>query len=167
VTILLTVGAALVLLVAGFWYFGRKPATHRDLTPAKLERLLTVLLNQGYDGGVLFIRGRRNEPFLQVMKYAGRNRVGLQLDFPRAPWAMPYLPAVERALQDFDALPTGGWTAEGNDLQFLTVDFGTDVKRAAECVDRVANDALNLPLARIGRAQLVRVSSDRSARIGF
>jgi hypothetical protein len=54
-----------------------------------------------------------------------------------------------------------------NELQFITVDFGTDVKRAAQCVTRVAEDALGIALPVDGRAHFEKVSSDPNARIGF
>jgi hypothetical protein len=157
----------LMAVIGGFWFFGRKPAIHRQITPAKLEKLLSVLLNQGSDGGALFVRGKGDIPFIQVMKYVGREGVGLQLDFPRAPWAQPFLPGVEASLRKYHPLATGGWTERGNDLEFITVDFGTDVKKAAACVTDVAENALGLPLTSSGRVQLMQVSSDPNAKTGF
>jgi hypothetical protein len=154
-----TVAVIVVLAVIfTFWHVGKKPAIHRKITEDELGALLLTLLNQGYQGGALFIRGRDKVPFLQVMKYIGRERTGLQLDFPRADWARDVLPDVELLLCDFDAKQTGGWTERGNDMQFLTVDFGTDVNLAKRCVQALAEKALRIDLVRDGRAHFENVS---------
>jgi len=163
--IFLIIVITLVAVIGGFWFFGRKPAIHRQLTPAKLEKLLSVLLKQGYDGGALFVRGQGDLPFLQVMKYARRGRAGLQLDFPRADWAQSYLPGVEAALRRYQPLATRGWTHSSNDLEFITVDFETDTRQAAACVTELAETVLMIPLVESGRAEFMRVSAAPNARI--
>jgi hypothetical protein len=157
----------LLTVVVGFWHFGRKPAVHRQLTDEKLETLLAVLLNQGYDGGVLFIQGPKPVPFIQVMKYAGSKRVGLQLDFPKAPWAGPYLENVELAVQRSNVQQINSSHREQPGVEFLSLDFGTNVKTAAACVKRIAEEGLGLRLSTEGRAYFQNVSSDPQARIGF
>lgn len=158
---------SVAVLAVGLWFYGRRPALHRALTSERIEQLLRVLLLQGYDGGVLRISGATRFPFIQIMKYAGRGRVGLQLDFPNAPWTEGLLPKVAAILREFDSQSTIGAPGYQNELQFITVDFGTDINRAAECIARISRDALSIDLPKEGRAFFRNVSSDPTARIGF
>ena len=81
---MLLIAIAIVGTAFTLWYWGRKPAIHRNLDPARLRALLQTLLREGNSGSVLFVQGRSDVPFLQVMKYESREHTGLQLDFPRA-----------------------------------------------------------------------------------
>ena len=106
-------------------------------------------------------------PFLQIMKYVGRGKAGIQLDFPRAEWAEPHWSEVEARLTRFGALPTRGWNEAGHDMPFMTVDFGQDVPAAAECIENIGEGALGIQLFVDGRAHLLNVSPDPNVRIGF
>jgi hypothetical protein len=165
--IVILVTLSILTVSLSLWHFGRKPAIHRHLTDEKLETLLTVLLNQGHDGGVLFIQGRKPLPFVQVVKYAGPSRTGLQFDFPKAPWATPYLQEVDLAVRRSDLRPLAGPNSGPDGLEFITLDFGTNVRQAAASVKSIAEDALGLRLTTDGRAYFQNVSSDPHAHIGF
>jgi hypothetical protein len=77
--------------LAAFWYYGAKPARHRNLTRERLTTLVGTLLERGQNGSALFVEERRGSRFVQLTKYVGdRNHWGIQCDFPIAPWSEPY-----------------------------------------------------------------------------
>lgn len=156
----------LVVVLAGFWYYGQKPAVHRRLSDHRMDLLLRTLWHQGYQGGALFIRGRKQLPFIQVMKYIRPDSAGLQIDFPVANWSTPFQREAETVLSGFGVLSTGGWTEAGNDMQFMTVDFGSDLEKARRCIKELAH-VLSIRLEEEGRAHFEHVSADVNARIGI
>lgn len=165
-TLLILAGVASLAAIV-FWYFGRKPARHRNLTSSRLERLLTTLLSQGYDGGVLFIESSDGSRFLQVIKSVANGRAGLRLVIPNAPWSASSYDGMKRFLNSRNISFTEQSTGEAHVKAFLTVALGQDISLAQGVVSGLANDVLGIDMEREAVASFRNVSTDPNARIGL
>lgn len=81
---------------------------------------------------------------MQLKKYSDhREGCGIQLGFPKAKWSEPYFDAVWRVCERL-GLDCFVGRLEPGEMQFLVVDFGTDVSRATECVRRILADVFEV-----------------------
>ncbi len=158
-----------VIVVAwgGLTVAAKIPAKHKNLTPQRLKWLLDALLYRGADGAFLLIRVRRGERFIQFRKYIARKGVvGIQSDFPRAPWSEPYFDTLRSRLQtegiEVEMTPAVGGATSG----FLTMDFGRDTGKAASIATMMLQ-VLQVDPERQCVGEFHGVSPDANARIGF
>jgi len=157
----------LVMLVVGALHYGALPARHGNLTPGHLTSLITALLNQGYSGGTLTFQVRKRDAFLQMMKYVGRKRSGIQLDFPLARWSENYYDRARTVLAARGIGFVEENTGRTDTKSFLTVDFGTDVSVATRVVRLLAGEVLGVDMEHDMVAYFQNVSRNPNDRIGL
>lgn len=157
----------LVLLVAGALHYGARPAQHGNLTPGRLNTLISVLLHQGYSSGTLVFRVRKGEAFLQMTKYVGRKKSGIRLDFPLARWSEKYYDHARTALAAAGIAFEEERTGRTDTKSFLTVDFGTDVSVATSVVRLLTSEVLGVDMEHDMVACFQNVSRNPDDRIGL
>lgn len=134
----ITVLTAFLIL---FTWWGKRPAEHRlNVAQGDYRRYLETLLYRGYDRGFLIIEAQDRERFIQFSKYiGGKNKAGLQFDFPRAPWSTEYYDSLEDLvkngnyeyeIQSIDLSPEQ--KLEGHVDEFLMVDLSQNLEAAVE-----------------------------------
>ncbi len=121
------------LLAALFVYRRPRSSEHvEEIGLADLERLITNLLQRGYDLGFLVLELPGEERFVEFSKYIKEGaRQGIQLDFPLSPWSEPYYDQVKSLLESRRVEYTVQDTPNGPVREFIQVDFGQDVPAAA------------------------------------
>jgi hypothetical protein len=158
-TVVLAALGVIGLGIVAFWYFGSKPVKHRNLTPERITTLVEMLLERGADGGALFIKERGGARFVQFAKYVGHaGRVGIQTDFPLAPWSEPFYEGVCRCITKLGLTSREMNTGREDTKRFLTVDFGRNVKQATAFITCVVEEVFALSLVRDCQAHLVGVA---------
>ncbi|HSL82466.1 MAG TPA: hypothetical protein VLF66_06785 [Thermoanaerobaculia bacterium] len=129
--VLLTILLGIVVLLL---VLGGRPHRHKNVPLSELQKYLRVLLHRGCQGGFMQIHlpGKKTEG-LQFSKYILREgAVGLQLDFPLASWSKPYYPKLKHVLGQ-SGVPFSIQTTETPAVpEFLVVDAGDDLERAAD-----------------------------------
>ncbi len=114
-----------------FWYFGRKHYKHKVVPQRDLSRYFEALFTRGFNGGFLVIEVPNSPLFIQFSKYVLKNgHVGLQFDFPMAPWSEKYYELLKQELSkmsfELSTRPTSGSKVR----EFLTVDLKQDIVSA-------------------------------------
>jgi len=107
-----------------------------------LEAAIYDLLRRGYDKGFLLIQISDSGKFIQVRKYIkGPGDYGIQLAFPNAEWSQIYFDAAKEY-----CVKSGfnGYVAYDGLLEFLYVDFGTNVENANRCIKGVLKEVLGV-----------------------
>ncbi|HEX5409857.1 MAG TPA: hypothetical protein VFW89_08820 [Gemmatimonadaceae bacterium] len=167
----LLAGAIAITMVAAAiaaLYYGALPARHGNLSANRLNALVTTLLNQGFNGGILRIEGRGVDVFLQVLKYVGKARSGIELDFPLAPWSEVYYPRARSVLAANNIKFEEESTGRKDTRSFVTVDFGTDVSLAVKVLQLLAADVFDLDMEHEMVAHLQgNISRNPGDRIGL
>lgn len=144
--------------LAAFWYFGAKPARHRNLTPDRLTTLVNMLLERGQNGSDLFVEERHGSRFVQLTKYVGdSSHWGIQCDFPLAPWSKPFYTRVPECVAKLGLRAKEMKTGRSDTEGFLTVDFRRDVKQATALIACIVEQVFDLDLVRDCEAYLVNV----------
>ena len=134
----LTILIALVVLLR---WWGKQPAKHRlNVAQGNFSRYLEALLYRGYDGGYAIIEASDRRRFIQFSKYIkNENGVGLQFDFPRAPWSEEYFGPLKALLeqrtinyeiQPVDPAPEQNF--KNQVVEFLVIDLAQDLNKASE-----------------------------------
>ncbi|MEO8201049.1 MAG: hypothetical protein ABI679_11045 [Gemmatimonadota bacterium] len=121
-------------LVAAVFLYRRPRATEHleEITLNDLRRCIDILLARGYDLGFVVFELPGDQRFIEFSKYVkDENTRGVQLDFPRAPWAEPYYEQVKALLERVGVPYTVEDTPDGPVREFIQVDFSHDVERAA------------------------------------
>lgn len=143
-TVLVIVGgtiAALLLLDAFLALLNWVHQPKHPFNPEYLPRLLQILLHQGHDGWLMFVKRRSGTELLRYQKYIRRpGYPGIELAFPEAPWARDHIESLTRLLDDRGvryAVTTG--TKEPRGASVL-VDFGKDVRLAADVGLAIVSD---------------------------
>ena len=113
-----------------------------EIDQADLGRLISMLLERGYDLGFLVFELPGDQRFVEFSKYMKEGaKVGIQLDFPLSPWSEPYYDQVKSLLESRRVPYKVEDTPDGPVREFIQVDFGQDVTAAAatakEIFDRV------------------------------
>lgn len=122
---------AILLLYALRKILARAPRYTRTVQD-DLTKFFETLFERGYDRGFLVIEAPRNR-FIQFSKYIRkRGELGLQFDFPLAPWSQKYYETLKKTLYeraiDYEIQSTG----EDNVAAFITIDFKTDFTKAMD-----------------------------------
>jgi hypothetical protein len=133
-----------------------------------LPRYVQDVLHKGYDGWLMFVKRRSGAEFFRYRKYIrGPGRPGIELAFPDAPWTSDYIEPLKRLLEErgvrYVVTPTGA--ASGNDS--VRVDFGKDVRRAADVGLAIVSDVFGMDHSEFHCYFKGRHDPRTSARIGF
>jgi hypothetical protein len=144
IPIVLFVAACVAFILFSMW--GRKPHKHREVSLADLEGFFEVLLRRGGNGGFMMIEIPRTSLFVQFSKYIlNGGLIGLQFDFPLAPWSEMYYEPLKQELQEGGLHYTVEPGREGGGVrEFLTVDIGQDVRAAAGIARTVSTKVFRL-----------------------
>lgn len=141
-TILLTViVATIVALISWHLWISSTKGVLRDAVGVK--RGLQDLLNRGFDGGILIITPQNSKGFVQFNKYVISNKeYGIEFSFPNANWSESRFNELMRVCE-LEGIKYG--VSKGsNSMEFLEIDFGTDVNGAHEFVVHVFFKVFNL-----------------------
>lgn len=166
---MLWLGVLLALLIVfGFlWHRGKTPYIHRAVHQQELRKFLEVLLYRGYDRGFICVQVPKDVRFLQFSKYImNGQRVGLQLDFPLAPWSKDYYELLRTLLREKRILCEVEKTGQDGVTEFLVVDVKQDLSLAFDLTQLILQNLYGLD-------EDVRVElyfsgvSPRDERIGF
>jgi hypothetical protein len=129
----------LLLTVYLLWQYGKRPARHKVHAQGDFTKFLEALLYRGYDKGFLIIEAPTKERFLQFRKYIkSKGHVGLQFDFPLAPWSTKYYERLKKLLDErgyeYEIDPTDTLDAPGSNLvtEFLFLDLKQNLESANE-----------------------------------
>jgi len=123
--------ALLLLLFAARKILARAPRYRRTVQD-DLTKCFKTLFERGYDRGFLVIEAPRDR-FLQFSKYIRKKGdLGLQFDFPLAPWSEKYYETLKKTLYergiDYEIQSTG----EDTVAPFITIDFKKDFTKAMD-----------------------------------
>ncbi|MEO8295801.1 MAG: hypothetical protein ABI613_09815 [Gemmatimonadota bacterium] len=125
---------AVAAVLAGVFLYRRPRATEHleEITLNDLRRCIDILLVRGYDLGFVVFELPGDQRFVEFSKYVKDEITkGVQLDFPRAPWAEPYYEQIKALLEGSGVSYTVEDTPDGPVREFIQVDFERDVDRAA------------------------------------
>jgi hypothetical protein len=151
--------AVLIGLIIWLLLRRAKPTKYRiALSDVDVRKFLRVLLYRGYNGGFLIIEAREGEPFIQFSKYIANDRVGIQFDFPQAPWSKDYFDplkqALDRRFSKYKVSDVPGSDLSNPVTKFLEIDLGQDLEAAAE-------------LARLSLVDVFKVDPNENLTIYF
>jgi hypothetical protein len=170
-TILVIIGgtvAALLLLDAFLALLNWLHQPRHPFDPEYRPRLLQILLHQGHDGWLMFVKRRSGTEFLRYRKYIRRpGYPGIELAFPEAPWARNYIKPLKRLLDDRGARYVVTTVPEEPVSACVLVDFGKDVRLAAEVGLAIVSDVLGAEHAAFQCYFKGPHDIRASARIGF
>jgi hypothetical protein len=122
-----------LLLLYAAWKFLLGPVRYGRIVQDDLSKFFKTLLDRGYDRGFLVIETPDKKRFLQFRKYIiSRGEVGIQFDFPLAPWSEGYYAALNKILYDRQIAYEAKTTGEDPVAAFITVDLSRDIKKANE-----------------------------------
>ncbi|MEP7327176.1 MAG: hypothetical protein ABI836_14590 [Gemmatimonadota bacterium] len=121
------------LLAGVFLYRRPRPREHlEEISLGDLARLITMLLERGYDLGFLVFELPGDQRFVEFSKYMKEGaKDGIQMDFPLTTWSEPYYDQVKSLLESRRVPYTVEDTPDGPVREFIQVDFGQDVAGAA------------------------------------
>lgn len=137
----LIIGLIVVALLILFSWWGKRPVRYRiNLAQGDFHRYLEVLLYRGYDRGFMIMEAPDRRRFIQFSKYIKNEKnVGLQFDFPRAPWSEEYFGSLKAVLDQRDyeyqiqhVNPSPKHRLENQVSEFLVVDLGQYLDKASE-----------------------------------
>lgn len=139
---MLVFSLALVTALVGVswfvWYALRGVPRRLDY----LETALNELLRRGFDCGFLLIRISYTNKFVQIRKYINSPGVyGIQFAFPKANWSIRYFETVKEVCRGIDP---SSYVQDDEGMDFLYVDFGTDVQKAHLCVKRILTEVFGV-----------------------
>jgi hypothetical protein len=148
----LLIGAGLMILIAGvaarttFARVWRARALH---TLPDVKANADRLLRGGAEGEFLTVTDPESERFVQFRKYVhGKDELGLELGFPRAPWSEKYYDDVLK-LVEAETLPLVLQPTNDSPVtEFLLVDFGMDTRRLVITIARIFHEIFGVPSAR-------------------
>ena len=122
---------AILLLFAVRKILARAPRYRRTVQD-DLTRFFKTLFERGYDRGFLVIEAPRGR-FIQFSKYIRRNgNLGLQFDFPLAPWSEKYYETLKKTLYERGIDYEIQSTSDDIVAAFITIDFKNDFTRAMD-----------------------------------
>ena len=154
VKIVLILIAAVVLAGALLVWRGGEaaPIRHRDLTSNRLQELIGLFLQQGFDGATLSVQESDTGRFFQLRKEQTGDQVRLRSDFPYTSWSEPYYDQFRRSLARFrvSVTETSGVAdldMKGNVSKTLTLDFGQDTVAVAQVIEHLFRDIYAVNLA--------------------
>ena len=110
-----------VALLAGLWWWGKRPRIYRNVPLNGLRRFIWSLLAQMPSGGFLVADRRSDAGFLQLaLRSASTNSYAIEFGLPEIDWSAPHFEAVHAALvrQHFEVAVEQG---SGQVSQFMRV----------------------------------------------
>lgn len=140
-----------VLIFLNWW--GKRPLKYRlNVAQGDYRKYLEVLLYRGYDLGFMIIEAQDRERFIQFSKYIGREKnVGLQCDFPRAPWSERYYDSLKDLLKQRNyeceiqsVEPVPSLRVEDQVDEFLMIDLNQDLDASVALVRLVLLEIFKL-----------------------
>ena len=145
--------AVLIALWLLFQWWGKQPARHRlNVGQGDFRSYIEALLHRGYERGFMIIEARDRKRFIQFTKYIKQKKqVGLQFDFPRAPWSVEYFEPLtellnqrkfEYELQQVN--PSPDRRSEDQVSEFIVVDLKQDLDAAVELTKLVLLEIFKL-----------------------
>lgn len=164
----LLIGSAILItcvLVIRWW--GKQPAKHRvNVEQGDFRKYLDVLLRRGYDRGFVIIEAPDRKRFIQFSKYfKHKKQMGLQFDFPNAPWSTQYFEALKNLLNqrdyDYDIQPINPspkHKLQNQVSEFIVVDLMQDLDSASELCKLVLRDVFNLEASETATIWFIGVS---------
>ncbi len=117
----------LVLLYVAYWYL-RRPPRYRRIVSDDLSKFFKSLLDGRYPTGFLVIEAPNKKRFAQFATYEKKRELGIQFDFPRAPWSEKLRSILTDKGIDFEFEATDGEVV----LSFITIDFEQDWAKAMD-----------------------------------
>ncbi len=131
--ILVTVFGVAAIIAGVFLYRRPKAVEHlEEVGLPDLQRCLEILLLRGYDLGFVVFEVPGDQRFVEFSKYVrDQNALGIQLDFPLAPWSEPYYEQVKSLLEGKGITYQVEDTPDGPVREFIQVDFARDLAGAA------------------------------------
>ena len=140
----------LSLVVVALALLLRRAMKGPAFTVESLVGPISGLLRQGYNGGFLIISVERSKKFLQLNKYiTGPGQFGLELAFPRAPWAAEYYDSFQLWCKARNVPYRKAPSGEHDPSEFIIVDLGTDIRSAHAFVSDVLREILNAGSSRL------------------
>jgi hypothetical protein len=134
-----------LLLLYVVWKFLLGPVRYGRTVQDDLSKFFKTLLYRGYDTGFLVIETPDRKRFLQFRKYIiKRGEVGLQFDFPLAPWSKEYYVALNKILYDREIAYEAKTTTADTVAAFITVDLDQDYEKANELAKIVLLEVFKL-----------------------
>ena len=139
---LLIIGIAVLIALGVFLnWWGKQPAKHRvNIAEGDFRNYVEALLYRGYDRGFMIVEAPDRKRFVQFTKYIGKKKqVGIQFDFPRAPWSAEYVEPLKDLLskRNFEyeiqqVTPVPELRPQDQVSEFIVVDLKQDLEAAVE-----------------------------------
>jgi len=123
----------LAILVALFWWLGRRSVLYKDVPLAKLDEFFDTLMDC-FPGSVLFIRPMNHPGFIQFLRLNESEGSSLHFGFPDAPWSRDYFEPLQHAVQRKGIRYKIVTTGEEDIRKFLVIEFSDDWDLALEIV---------------------------------
>lgn len=168
--IYLFISVVIFILLILFWYFGKKPAIHKNISQEDLKKYFEVLLYRGYDRGYMIIQvsmDKRFKRFLQVSKYIGdKNKLGLQFDYPLANWSKPYYEKFKSILNKNRIKFEIEKTDQDKIPEFLVIDVEKDLDKAYKISKLALQELYSLSPDDLIKLYFINVSEE-DEKIGF
>jgi hypothetical protein len=144
--VLVVVFGAAALLAWIFVYRRPRVTQHlEEIGVNDFRRCLEVLLTRGYDLGFVVFELPGDQRFLEFSKYIkDQTLIGLQLDFPLAPWSEPYYEQVKGLLERKGIPYLVEDTPNGPVREFIQVDLGHDLDRAADLAREIVEQVFRM-----------------------
>ncbi|SRR6266550_1348080 len=96
---LVLLGFTAVALLAGLWWWGKRPRIYRNVPLSGLRRFVWSLLAQMAPGGFLVADRRGGAGFLQLaLRSASVDSYAVEFGLPEIDWSAPHFEAVRAAL---------------------------------------------------------------------
>ena len=144
-----------VLIAFGFFlnWWGKQPAKYRlNIAEGDFRNYIEALLYRGYDRGFMIVEAPDGKRFIQFRKYIKKkNQVGLQFDFPRAPWSAEYVQPLKDSLSQHKfnyeiqhVTPVPKLKPEDQVSEFIVVDLSQDLDAAVELTKLVLLEIFKL-----------------------
>lgn len=137
--IVIIVLMGLVLMILGISIYGLNRGYRKEI--GAMRRPITDLLESGPNGSVLVIENPKTGCFTQFSKYVhnGGNQ-GISFDFPKAEWSKEYFELLQEYCKATDLKFELEVAKKQDELDFLTINLGTDKESAFELTHYVMEE---------------------------
>lgn len=120
-----------------------QPKKYKNMDQEKINKFLNILLKRGLHGGVLVIKIPNTKMFIQFKKYVEDEKIGLSLDFPKAPWSNNYYDMVKKLIIDnqisTEIINQLDVNIKGKVTEFLIADFERNIFAAFDIAKKIIN----------------------------
>lgn len=124
-----------------------RPYKHRNINQKDVFRFLNSLLFRTGGQGFLVVELPISDYFIQFSKYEFKNEVGLEFDFPLAPWSKKYYYYVEKTIISLKIKYKKDKVSNEKDNQveeFLNIDFKQDINTAVKLSEALFREVFKL-----------------------